>query len=119
VAYRDDRQALSLQIAELEHENKRLRNEVREADERYDRLTDQQHAERRVGTRSACVLCGGTLLPVAVFAGHDVRSPLPLKLSTLRFCSDGGGFTHSASVRSLACASCGYIQNFIDMETVE
>lgn len=115
MVYRDDRQALGLQVAALEKENAELRAQLDDADERYRRLSDEQHAERREHSRASCVLCGGVLLPVAIVAGHDVRSPLPLKMSTLRFGSPDGGFTHSAPVRSLACTSCGYIHNFIDM----
>ena len=61
-------------------------------------------------------MCSGNLLPVAIVAGHDVRNPLPLKMSTLRFRSPEGGFTASAPVRSYACGTCGYIHNFIDMD---
>jgi len=63
-------------------------------------------------------LPGWAALPVAVVAGHDVRNPLPLKMSTMRFISPEGGFTASAPIRSYACASCGFIHNFIDMDIV-
>jgi hypothetical protein len=115
MAYRDDRQALGLLVASLERENANLRQKLDDAGVRYQRLSDEQHEERREGARAGCTLCGGTLLPVAIVAGHDVRNPLPLKMSTLRFGSPDGGFTASAPVRSLACTSCGYIHNFIDM----
>ncbi|MCB9749073.1 MAG: hypothetical protein H6713_03600 [Myxococcales bacterium] len=116
MVYRDDRQALALQVAELERENTRLREELELTQERLRKAHTDGHEQRRLGTRDACALCGGTLLPVAIFAGHDVRAPLPLKMSTLRFTSPDGGFTHSAPIRSLVCASCGYIQNFIDID---
>ncbi len=116
MVYRDDRQALALQVAELERENTRLCKELEVIKKRLRKASTDGHEQRRTGTRDACALCGGTLLPVAIFAGHDVRAPLPLKMSTLRFTNPEGGFTHSAPIRSLVCASCGYIQNFIDID---
>ena len=117
MSYRDDRQALALELAELERENKALRAELEGADERYRKLSAEKHEERRKSAQAhGCALCGGSLLPVAVIAGHDVRHPLPLKMSTMRFTSPDGGFTASAPIRSFACASCGFIHNFIDME---
>ncbi len=63
-------------------------------------------------------MCGGSLLPVAVFAGrHD--APVPLQVSTARFGDPGGGFTRSAPIKALACASCGFIHNFIDIEKAD
>jgi hypothetical protein len=115
MAYRDDRQALAMQLAELERENERLRDALEHSEARARELADAKHEQRRAASRDGCSLCGGTLLPVAVFAGHDIRSPLPLSISTIRFGRPTGGFTHSAPVRSLVCASCGYIHNFIDM----
>ena len=44
-----------------------------------------------------------------------LAQPLPLSMSTLRFTSPAGGFTHAAPVHSLACSSCGFIHNFIDI----
>ena len=119
MSYRDDRQALALEIAELERENQRLRDQLVDAERRYTESVEEGHKERARGTRDACVMCGGSLLPVAVFAGHDIGAPLPLSLSTLRFGSPSGGFTHAAPIRSMACASCGYIHNFIDMSVDE
>jgi len=115
VTYRDDRQALALEIAELERENHRLREQLEDAERKYTDAVEEGHQTRARGSRHNCVMCGGSLLPVAVFAGHDIRAPLPLSMSTLRFGSPQGGFTHAAPIRSLACASCGYIHNFIDM----
>ena len=112
MAYRDDRQALALQIAELERENSKLRDELESAGKRYKRVQDEHHEARRMGDKR-CILCGGSLLPVAVFAGHDIGSPIPLSMSTLRFGRADGGFTHSAPIHSLACSSCGYIHSFI------
>lgn len=62
-----------------------------------------------------CTVCGGALLPVAVFAGRNDRSPLPLRMSTIRFVNPAGGFTHSAPILAKACSSCGFIHHFIDM----
>ncbi len=62
-----------------------------------------------------CTVCGGALLPVAVFAGRNDRSPLPLRMSTMRFVNPAGGFTHSAPILAKACSSCGFIHHFIDM----
>lgn len=116
MSYRDDQQALLLEVGELRRENDRLRSELDRADERWRDLVHEQAEDRRKTLRMACVMCGSNLLPVAIVAGHDVRNPLPLKMSTMRFGSPAGGFTASAPVRSYACASCGYIHNFIDMD---
>jgi hypothetical protein len=118
VAYRDEQQALWMQVAQLESENQRLREALDQAAKRYRTWREEQHALRKDGARKDCIMCGGTLLPVAVFAGHDTRSPIPLSMSTLRFGSPDGGFTHSAPVRFMACSSCGFIHNFIDIEQV-
>jgi hypothetical protein len=115
VGYRDDREAMALQLRELERENARLREQLDGAEQRARAAQEDRHEVRRSGAHRACVMCGGTLLPVAIFAGHDTRAPLPLSMSTLRFGSPDGGFTHAAPVRSAACASCGFIHNFIDI----
>lgn len=106
---------MALELAELERENQQLREALVDAERRYSEAREEGHQTRARGSRHNCVLCGGSLLPVAIFAGHDIAAPLPLNMSTLRFGSPNGGFTHAAPVRSLACASCGYIHNFIDM----
>lgn len=116
VSYRDEQQALMLQVAALERENERLREEIGAADDRYRRSVQEQAEQRRKGLRYQCLMCGGNLLPVAIVAGHDPRNPLPLKMSTLRFGDPTGGFTASAPVHSYACASCGFIHNFVDMD---
>ena len=115
MGYRDDRDAMALQIRELERENLRLREALDGAEQRARDVSDAKHEERRSGAHRSCIMCGGNLLPVAIFAGHDTRAPLPLSMSTLRFSSSEGGFTHAAPVRSSACASCGFIHNFIDI----
>ena len=115
VSYRDELQALALQVADLERHNGRLKRELEEAQSRVRKVTADSHASRKEGSRSACQLCGGTLLPVAVFAGHDWNDPQPMSMSTLRFQSEKGGFTHAAPIHSLACTSCGYIHNFIEI----
>lgn len=119
VSYRDDRQALALQVAALERENEELKAELGDAQDRYRKARDERHEERKRGTRDTCALCGGTLLPVAVFAGHDAGAPLPLHMSTIRFGAPAGGFTHAAPVRAYACTSCGHLEHFIDMDSVD
>jgi len=115
VAYRDDRQALELQLAELERQNEELRAEL--ADERAKaraaRAVDRHRRQLSAGRE--CTVCGGSLLPVAVFAGRNDRSPLPLRMSTLRFVNPSGGFTHAAPILAKACTSCGFIHHFIDI----
>ena len=118
MSYRDEQQALLLEVASLERENQRLERALDDAQERFKILLREQFEERRQNVRLSCVMCEGNLLPVAIFSGHDVRNPLPLKMSTLRFGSPDGGFTASAPVRSYACTTCGYIHNFIDMDEV-
>ena len=104
-----------LEVTALEQQNHRLREALHESEERFNALLTHQYEERRKSVRKTCVMCSGNLLSVAIVAGHDVRNPLPLKMSTLRFGSPTGGFTASAPVRSYACGTCGYIHNFIDM----
>jgi hypothetical protein len=118
VAYRDEQQALLIEVASLERENQRLQRELQESEARFTELLRSQYQEKRKTVRMVCVMCSGNLLPVAIVAGHDIRNPLPLKMSTLRFGSPEGGFTASAPVRSYACGTCGYIHNFIDMDGV-
>ncbi len=116
MAYRDDRQALSLQVAALEHENERLREQVEQLEGDAKRTRDEDRALRqKTGTARDCVMCGGSLLPVAVFAGRDLRAPIPIALSTLRFGDPDGGFTRSAPVKAKVCSSCGFIHCFIDI----
>ena len=118
MSYRDEQQALLIEVAALERENQRLQRELTESEARFAELLRSQYEERRKNVRMVCVMCSGNLLPVAIVAGHDVRNPLPLKMSTLRFGSPEGGFTASAPVRSYACGTCGYIHSFIDMDQV-
>ena len=63
-------------------------------------------------------MCGGTLHAVAVFAGKH-NSPVALQVSTSRFGDPGGGFTHSTPVKAMACSSCGFIHNYIDIEKAD
>jgi hypothetical protein len=115
VAYRDDRHALELQLIELERQNEALREELDQerAKARAARAEDRERRHMSVGRE--CTVCGGSLLPVAVFAGRNDRSPLPLRMSTLRFLNPSGGFTHAAPILAKACTSCGFIHHFIDM----
>lgn len=116
MSYRDDRQALELQLAELERENEALRDELQQEriKARTARAEDRERRHMSVGRE--CTVCGGSLLPVAVFAGRNDRSPLPLRMSTLRFVNpNGGGFIRAAPILAKACTSCGFIHHFIDM----
>lgn len=119
MSYRDEQQALLIEVENLERENQRLRQSLEEAEERFKALLSHEYEERLKAVRKSCLMCSGNLLPVAIVAGHDVRNPLPLKMSTLRFGSPTGGFTASAPVRSYACGTCGYIHNFIEMQKTE
>jgi hypothetical protein len=117
VVYRDDRQALSLQVAELERENAELREKVETLQEDAKRQRDEDREVRhRTSVERGCVMCGGSLLPVALFAGRNLRSPIPISLSTLRFGAPEGGFTRSAPVKAKVCSSCGYVHAFIDID---
>lgn len=119
MAYRDDRQALELQLAELERQNEELQAEL--ADERAKaRAARAEDRERRhLSAGRECTVCGGALLPVAVFAGRNDRQPLPLRMSTLRFVNPSGGFTSAAPILAKACTSCGFIHHFIDIRAAE
>jgi hypothetical protein len=120
VVYRDDRQAMSIQIAELERENERLREEVETLREDAKRQRDEdREVRKRESTDRGCIACGGSLLPVALFTGRDLRSPIPLSLSTLRFGDPAGGFTRSAPVKAKVCSSCGYVHCFIDIDAAQ
>lgn len=116
MAYRDDRQALSLQVAELERENLELREQIEVLHEEARRARDEERETRhRTGHERGCLMCGGSLLPVALFAGRNLAAPIPISLSTLRFGAPEGGFTRSAPVKAKVCASCGYVHTFIEI----
>jgi hypothetical protein len=116
VVYRDDRQALSLQVAELERENVELREQIEQLQDNARRARSEERETRhRAGVERGCVMCGGSLLPVALFAGRDLAAPLPISLSTMRFGAPQGGFTRAAPVKAKVCSSCGYIHAFIDI----
>jgi hypothetical protein len=116
LSYRDDRQAQELQLSELEHENEKLREELRTAHEQLKEARAREREQRRNTARGTCPACGGSLLPAAVFAAHDGRDPTPLRMSTLRFGKPQGGFTHSAPVQAKVCGSCGTLQHYIDLQ---
>lgn len=117
MVYRDDRQALSLQVAELERENAELREQIEALHEEARRMRDEERESRhRAGAERGCVVCGGSLLPVALFAGRNLRAPIPISLSTLRFGAPEGGFTRSAPVKAKVCSSCGYVHAFIEID---
>jgi hypothetical protein len=119
MAYRDELEAMRGEVDALHRENAALKRDLEAAEERYRKFVDASLDLRRKGSRTDCVRCGGSLQPIAVFAGHDITNPLPLQLSTLRFRAPTGGFTHSASVRHLACTTCGFIHSFMDMDAVQ
>ena len=113
MGYRDDRDALHLQLNALETENGQLKKDLADLQERYESLVETGHEMRRDKSRVNCTMCGGNLLPVAMFAGKDSRKPVPLQISPMRYGSPEGGFTHTGALHSLACSSCGYIHNFL------
>jgi hypothetical protein len=115
VPYRDDRQALSLAVADLERENAELKEQIDQLQSDAAAAREQDRDDRKKSANRGCVLCGGSLLPIAIFAG-DNRKPVPLSMSTLRFGNPGGGFTRSAPVKAKVCSSCGFIHHFIDIE---
>jgi hypothetical protein len=115
VAYRDDRHALELQLAELERQNETLREELEQERAKARAARAEDRERRHMSAGRECTVCGGALLPVAVFAGRNDRSPLPLRMSTLRFVNPNGGFTSAAPILAKACTSCGFIHHFIDM----
>ena len=118
MAYRDDRQALSLQVAELERENEQLRAELEQLrdDARKDRASQRDRARREA--RHGCLMCGGTQHAVAVFSGrHD--APKSLQLSTSRFSHPDGGFSRSAPIKAMACSSCGFVHHYIDLDRID
>lgn len=117
MAYRDDRQAVELQLAELERENEKLREELEavQAQVRQERARGRE--EQRTRARGVCPACGGSLLPAAVFAGSNDKNPVQLRMSTLRFGNPSGGFTHSAPVQAKVCGTCGFIHHYIDLGT--
>jgi hypothetical protein len=119
MAYRDDLEAMKGEVDALHRENAALKRDLEAAAEKYKKFVEEALDLRRKGSRTECVRCGGSLQPIAVFAGHDIANPLPLQLSTLRFRAPTGGFTHSASVRHLACTTCGFIHSFMDMDAAE
>ncbi len=116
MSYRDDRDALHSQVQSLEAENERLQADLEEARARLDAFVEKGHRLRRDESRIACIMCGGRLLPVALFAGKSPRHPVPLQVSTMRFGSPTGGFTGTAPFHTLACTSCGFLHNFLAFE---
>lgn len=118
VAYRDDRQALELQVRDLERENERLKEELQDTKARARARRARGRDRQKKTTEGRCPSCGGSLLPAAVFAGKD-RNPQLLRMSTLRFGDPSGGFTSSAPIRAKVCASCGFIFPFIDIASDE
>jgi hypothetical protein len=117
VAYRDDRQALELQVAQLERQNEKLRDELDAVQARFKEERARGRQRKQTRARGVCPSCGGSLLPAAVFAGSAEKNPVQLRMSTLRFGSPHGGFTHSAPVQAKVCGTCGFIHHYIDLGT--
>lgn len=118
MGYRDDREALALQVAELERQNEELREQLAQQRDSNRVARAEDRDRRRDAALRQCTACGGALLPVAVFAGHDDLSPVPLRMSTLRFVNPRGrGFTSAAPILAKACSSCGFIHHFIDIQS--
>jgi len=115
VAYRDDRQALELQVADLQQENERLKKELSESQVDAEKSRTRGRERRREESMKGCPACGGSMLPAAVFAGNNTENPIPIRFSTVRFSNPNGGFTDSAPVCARVCASCGFIFHYIDI----
>lgn len=118
VAYRDDRQALSLQVADLERENAQLKSELAELRDRARRDREEQRDRARQNSKHGCIMCGGTMHAVAVFTG-TIQAPKSLQLSTSRFADPDGGFSRSTPIKAMVCSSCGFIHHYIDIERVD
>ncbi len=118
VAYRDDRQALNLQVAELERENEQLKSELSELRDRARRDREERRDKARRDARHGCVMCGGTLHAVALFTGA-LGAPKALQLSTSRFAAPEGGFSRSTPIKAMVCSSCGFVHHYIDIERVD
>ncbi len=106
-------------MADLERQNEELREDLIKARENARAARAEDRERRHDSAMRMCIMCGGALLPVAVFAGRNERSPLPLRMSTMRFVHDAGGFTRAAAILAKACSSCGFIHQFIDMHGTE
>ena len=114
MVYRNEEQALRLRVQELERENESLSDEVQKLARQLDTEQAEHRREQQRKARDGCALCGGTLHPVALFAGHDWRVPLPMHISTMRYQMPAGGFSHAACLQARACASCGFIHQFLE-----
>ncbi len=104
-----------MQLSELEQENQKLRRELDGVKSQLVDARAERREQQRSRTAGVCPSCGGSLLPVAVFAGNNNRNPMPLRMSTLRFGDPAGGFTNSAPVQAKVCGSCGFIHHYIDL----
>lgn len=118
VAYRDDRQALSLQVAELERENEQLKSELTDLRDQARRDREAKRDKARRDARHECIMCGGTLHAVALFTGA-LGAPKSLQLSTSRFAAPEGGFSRSTPIKAMVCSSCGFVHHYIDIARVD
>lgn len=120
MGYRDEREALELQVSDLERQNEELRQQLSEQRDTNRVARTEDRNRRRDSALRECTVCGGALLPVAVFAGHNDRAPVPLRMSTMRFVNPhGSGFTSAAPILAKACSSCGFIHHFIDIRSAD
>jgi hypothetical protein len=116
MSYRSHYSAIYVENTALRAENARLRHELKEGRAAMAEVRrDRDDAERR-RVRATCLSCGGIILPVAVFAGHRLREPLPLRMSTARFLDPTGGYTEASLVHARACAACGLIHHFVAID---
>ena len=113
VVYRNEQTALHLEHRTLRAENARLRAEVETLKTSCRELGETRDRAHRAVATGGCLSCGGPILRVAIFAGHRAASPVPLQVSTARFCDDRGGFRGAAMVQARACGSCGLVHAFV------
>lgn len=114
MTYRSDALAVRAENRHLRAENARLQRARRRLQAAYDDLRGSLDDVRKRSMQGRCLSCGGPILPVAVFAGHDSARPSPLQVSTARFCDARGGYTHTALLRARACTHCGLIHTFLE-----
>lgn len=113
MVYRSAPTAVDLEIQTQRAENARLRGQIEAlVASRQEATAALARGHHQRATRH-CLSCGGSILPVAMFAGHDAEKPVPLQVSTARFCKAGGGFRGSAVVQARACGRCGLLHTFL------
>jgi hypothetical protein len=116
MSYRSHHNALYVENGALRAENARLRHELSEGHAAMAEVRRGRDDAERRRARGTCLSCGGIILPVAVFAGHRLGAPLPLRMSTARFLDAAGGYTEASLVHARACAACGLIHHFVAID---